>query len=56
MERILPFTSEHEMFRKSLRSFLAKEIVPRYADWEKTALSIGMLTGRWGSRAFCAPG
>lgn len=29
-----PFTSEHDMFRDSLRSFVAKEITPKVLDWE----------------------
>ena len=34
MERLLTFSPEHEMFRRSLRSFLEKEIVPYYEQWE----------------------
>jgi acyl-CoA dehydrogenase len=32
MERTL-FTSEHELFRKSFRQFLDREITPQYAKW-----------------------
>jgi acyl-CoA dehydrogenase len=35
MERNLPFTSEHEMFRKAIRDFIANEIVPYYEQWEE---------------------
>lgn len=34
MERILPFTSEHEMFRRSFRQFVDNEIAPFYSAWE----------------------
>src|SRR5690625_2978783 len=30
------FTEEHELFRKSLREFLQKEVVPHIEKWEKT--------------------
>jgi acyl-CoA dehydrogenase len=29
------FTPDHEDFRKSVRDFVAKEVVPRYGAWEK---------------------
>ncbi|MCH8533422.1 MAG: acyl-CoA dehydrogenase family protein [Flavobacteriaceae bacterium] len=32
----LYFTEEHEMFRKSLRDFLQKEVVPHIEKWEET--------------------
>ena len=38
MERMLPFTAEHEMFRKSFRSLLEKEIAPKYPEWEKNGI------------------
>jgi acyl-CoA dehydrogenase len=30
------FTPDHEAFREVVRAFLAKEVVPHFADWEKT--------------------
>jgi alkylation response protein AidB-like acyl-CoA dehydrogenase len=33
MRRVL-FDDEHESFRASVRSFLAREVVPHYAEWE----------------------
>lgn len=30
------FTEEHDMFRKSLREFLQKEVVPHIDEWEQT--------------------
>lgn len=35
MERKLPFTKEHEMFREAFGNFLDKEAVPYYDDWCK---------------------
>ncbi|WP_329113724.1 acyl-CoA dehydrogenase family protein [Streptomyces sp. NBC_01465] len=29
------FTKDHEAFRKTLREFIAGEVVPHYADWEQ---------------------
>jgi acyl-CoA dehydrogenase len=30
-----PFTAEHEMLRKSVRSFVEREVTPHVADWEE---------------------
>ncbi|MBC7075611.1 MAG: acyl-CoA dehydrogenase family protein [Syntrophomonadaceae bacterium] len=38
MERILPFTEEHEMFRKAIRSYVENEIVPQYDKWEEEGI------------------
>ncbi len=35
MKSLLPFTAEHEMYRKALASFIEKELVPNYAKWEE---------------------
>ncbi len=35
MDRILPFTDEHKMFREAFGKFLDKEAVPYYDQWEK---------------------
>lgn len=29
------FTEDHDAFRKTVRDFIAKEVVPQYHDWEK---------------------
>lgn len=34
MERNLPFTKEHEMFRKAISNYVENEIVPYYDQWE----------------------
>jgi citronellyl-CoA dehydrogenase len=35
---ISPFTAEHEMFRKSVRAFVEKEINPYVEDWERAEI------------------
>ncbi|OII59524.1 acyl-CoA dehydrogenase [Streptomyces sp. CC53] len=32
------FSAEHEAFRDTVRSFLAKEVLPHYAQWEKDGI------------------
>ncbi len=32
------FTEEHELFRQSLRDFIAREIIPNNAEWEKNKM------------------
>ena len=34
MERIIPWTPEHKMFRESIKKFVEKEMVPYYQQWE----------------------
>ena len=29
------FTEDHEAFRKTIRDFIAKEVVPVHHEWEK---------------------
>ena len=31
-----PFTTEHNIFRRTVRDFVEKEIKPRVEDWEET--------------------
>jgi acyl-CoA dehydrogenase len=38
MERSLPFTPEHLMFRKAFHDFLANEIAPDYEKWESNGI------------------
>ncbi len=33
MKTIVPYTSEHEMYRNALTGFMEKEIMPHYNDW-----------------------
>ncbi|MFC4947909.1 acyl-CoA dehydrogenase family protein [Pseudonocardia sp. GCM10023141] len=37
MKRIL-FDAEHEDYRESVRTFLAKEVTPHYAEWERAGI------------------
>src|SRR5690606_8335870 len=37
MERTL-FDDEHDLFRSSVRSFIAKELVPHHEDWEAAGI------------------
>jgi alkylation response protein AidB-like acyl-CoA dehydrogenase len=33
------FESEHEMFRSSVKRFVAEEILPHYAKWEEAGIA-----------------
>lgn len=33
------FDDYHEIFRESLKRFIANEILPHYADWEKAGIA-----------------
>jgi acyl-CoA dehydrogenase len=33
------FSSEHQLFRESVRRFIAAEITPHYADWERAGIT-----------------
>jgi alkylation response protein AidB-like acyl-CoA dehydrogenase len=37
MRRVL-FDADHEAYRDSVRTFLAKEVSPFYADWERAGI------------------
>lgn len=55
MERILPFTPEHEMFRKAFTSYVEKEIVPYYAQWEEDGIVPREAYLKMGSYGFLCP-
>lgn len=55
MERNLPFTSEHEMFRKAMRDFIADEIVPYYEQWEEDHIIPRELYKKMGDYGFLCP-
>jgi len=38
MERSLPYTQEHLMFKEAFNKFVAKEIVPNYEKWEENCI------------------
>jgi len=55
MERNLPFTPEHEMFREAIRDFIAKEIVPYYEQWEDDHIVPRELFKKMGDYGFLCP-
>ena len=57
MERTL-FHDEHELFRESVRSFIARELVPHHEDWERAGIvdrDVFRKAGRHGFLAMAAP-
>lgn len=48
----LYFTEEHELFRKSLRDFLHKEVVPHIENWEKTGTIERFIWKKFGEMGF----
>jgi len=52
------FTEEHEAFRESFASFVAKELSPHYLDWEKAGLApreIFAAAGQYGFVGMAVP-
>ncbi len=35
MKSIIPYTEEHNMYRKVLISFMENEIMPNYSKWDE---------------------
>jgi len=46
------FTEEHELFRKSLRDFLHKEVVPHIEKWEKSGTIERFIWKKFGEMGF----
>lgn len=46
------FTEEHELFRKSLKDFLQKEVVPHIEKWEKTVTIERFIWKKFGEMGF----
>jgi len=46
------FTEEHELFRKSLKDFLQKEVVPHIDKWEKTGTVERFIWAKMGEMGF----
>jgi acyl-CoA dehydrogenase len=55
VERNLPFTIEHEIFRKAFRDFVEKEIVPFYPEWEKNHIVDRAAYKKMGDYGFLCP-
>ena len=53
MERVI-FEPEHELFRDSVRTFVAKEMVPHFEAWEKEGITDRSLFVRAGDAGFLA--
>ena len=55
MERILPFTLEHDIFRKAFRDFVENELVPYYPEWEKNHIVDRLAYKKMGEYGFLCP-
>lgn len=49
------FSSEHELFRDSLKKFFEKEVVPYHSQWEKDGMVDRKLWNKAGDQGFLAP-
>lgn len=52
------FTEEHDAFRETVRTFLTKEVLPHYEQWEKdgiVAREAWLAAGRQGLLGFAVP-
>ena len=52
MNRLLPFTEVHNMFRKSFAAFLDKEVVPYYEGWEKNGSAPHEIFKKFGNQGY----
>ena len=52
MEKLLPFTKEHDMFRRSFGQFLDNEIVPHYEQWEKDGIISREVYKKFGDQGY----
>lgn len=55
MERTI-FSAEHNLFRESFRTFLEREVAPRYAQWEEAGIVPRELWQRAGAAGFLSLG
>jgi len=55
MKRNLPFTEEHELFRQSLKEFIAREVAPHYSQWEKAGIVPREIWEKCGAQGFLLP-
>ena len=49
------FTSEHDMFRDSVRRFIEDEIVPHHEEWQKAGITPRSLWERAGGAGLLCP-
>lgn len=52
MDRILPFSKEHEAFRRSFGQFLDKEVVPYYEQWQHDGIVPRRIFERFGELGY----
>lgn len=52
MERILPFTEEHQMFREAMGKFLDREVVPYYSEWEQNGIIPREIFKKFGDQGY----
>lgn len=55
MERILPFTNEHRMFKESFSKFVANELTPNYDKWRDDGIIPREVYTRMGEYGFLCP-
>ncbi len=55
MQRSLPFSEEHQMFRKAISSYVDNEILPYYPQWEKDGIVPRKAFSDIGSYGFLCP-
>lgn len=55
MERILPFTREHKMFRENFAKFVTSELVPHYEQWEEEGMVPREVYKRMGDLGYLCP-
>lgn len=55
MERILPFTSEHQLFREAFSRFVESELVPYYSKWEEEGMVPREVYKKMGEYGFLCP-
>ncbi len=52
MKSILPFTEEHEMYRRAIAGFVEKEMLPNYLKWEEEGLFPREIFTRMGENGY----
>lgn len=55
MERILTFTDEHKLFRKTFAKFVASELVPHYQEWEENGIVPREIYKKFGDLGLLCP-
>lgn len=53
--QILPYTEQHNNFRRAVRSFFAKEVVPYAEEWEENGIVPRSVWKKMGKQGFLCP-